>query len=401
MELTKSQLKSNIMKFYLYKSLNGMFFAVPIMVLFWQDNGLNLTEIMTLQSIFALLIVLLELPSGYFSDIFGRKRTLLISAIVGFFALVTYSIGHNFFHFLIAELLFAIHLSFMSGTDSAFLFETLSNLEMDKKYKEIWGRSLFNSMVLLAIANIIGGFIAKYNLRYPLILTLPFFLINIFVVLSFREPSSTKLIISKGNIKELMNILKFSLIDNPKLRWIILLSGFIYAMNQSVLWFYQPYFKLSGIDISHFGLVFAMFHIVSGFTAKYSHRIENKLGAKKSLILLICIISISYISMSQFVYYFSFLFCFLQQMVRGFKKTVLTDYINRLVSSEIRATVLSIDNLIAKLIYSMIIPIWGYIADVYNLRLTLLIMGLTTLLLGSISLIIIRSIYKNVDPKTV
>jgi hypothetical protein len=40
-----------------------MLFSVPIMVLFWQQNGLSLTDIMILQSIFAIFVVILEIPT--------------------------------------------------------------------------------------------------------------------------------------------------------------------------------------------------------------------------------------------------------------------------------------------------------------------------------------------------
>ncbi|QEN05927.1 hypothetical protein EW093_14900 [Thiospirochaeta perfilievii] len=82
--IENKKLKQNIKKFYLYKILMGMFFSVPILVLFWQENGLNLTEIMLLQSFFALLTVILEIPSGYFADIYGRKNTLLIAGFMGY-----------------------------------------------------------------------------------------------------------------------------------------------------------------------------------------------------------------------------------------------------------------------------------------------------------------------------
>lgn len=45
------KLQKNIWKFYLYNIFTGMFFAVPVFVLFWQENGLNLTEVMLLQII--------------------------------------------------------------------------------------------------------------------------------------------------------------------------------------------------------------------------------------------------------------------------------------------------------------------------------------------------------------
>ena len=386
----KQKLKNNIKKFYLYKIFAGMFFSVPIMVLFWQDNGLSLTQVMLLQSIFALLTVILEIPSGYFADIYGRKQTLIIAGIMGLFAMVAYSLGHNFLHFLIAEIFFALNVSFTSGTTSAFMFDTLQNLGEEKQYKKIWGNALFYGMIALAFSNSLGGFIAKFNLRYTFYASIPFFTIIIPLLFTIHEPQRNKIIIEKGYTKELLGILKISLIQNKKLRWIIIYSGVIYAFNQSALWLYQPYFIVSGLDIAYFGIVFASFQIVAAFSSKYAHKIEQKLGQKYSLVMLTFLVAGSYILMSNFIFLFSFTFCFIQQFVRGFKNAAVTDYINQLTTSSMRATVLSAESFIGRLIYAVIIPIFGWVADIYSIEQALTIMGLTTIISGTVILVILK-----------
>ena len=81
---------------------------------------------------------------------------------------------------------------------------------------------------------------------------------------------------------------------------------------------------------------------------------------------------------------------FLQQFVRGFKKVIITDYINKLADSNIRATILSVESLVSKLIYAMIIPIFGWFADVYSLTQALSIIGITALIVGVIVIILLK-----------
>ncbi len=390
MTTSEIKLKRNIWKFYLLQSLSGMFFCVPILVLFWQDNGLSLTEVMLLQSIFAILTVSLEIPSGYFADIHGRKITLLIGSFAGLIAIVIYSIGVNFYHFLLAEIFFAIRLSSYSGTTSAFLYDTLLDLKEEKRFKKIWGNALFLGMITLALSNVLGGFIAKIDFRYTLYASIPFFLILIPLTFSMIEPKKHDVIVKRGYALELLKTLKSILLTNRKLRWIIIYSGIIFAFNQSILWGYQPYFKLIGLDIAYFGIVFASFQLVAAFSSKYAYLIEAKLGQKYSLIMLLFLVAGSYLLMGNFVYLFSFSFCFIQQFVRGFKKAVVTDYINQLTTSNVRATVLSVESFIGRLIYALIIPFFGLIADLYSLKQALIILGVTAFVSGLIILIILR-----------
>jgi len=390
MEAKHQKLRSNIWKIYLFEVLAGMFFSVPIMVLFWQDNGLSLTEVMILQSIFAILAVILEVPTGYFADVYGRKKALIIAAITGAIAISAYSLGHNFLQFLIAEVFFALSVSFTSGTVSALVYDTLQEIGEEKNYKKVWGNVLFYGMIALALSNILGGFIAKIDLRYALYASIPFFILMIPLAFVLQEPQRHKLIFEKGYLKELLKIIKVALIQNKKLRWIIIYSGVIYAFNQSALWLYQPYFKLSGLDIAYFGIVFASFQVVAAFSSKYAHKLEKKLGQKYSLAMLILLVAGSYFLMSNFVFLFSFSFCFIQQFVRGFKNAVVTDYINQLTESNMRATVLSAESFVGRLLYAAIIPIFGWLADVYTLGQALTVMGSTTLISGIIILLILK-----------
>jgi len=387
---TKSKLRSNIWKYYLYEIFAGMFFSIPIIVLFWQNNGLSLTEVMVLQSIFAIIVVALEIPTGYFADIYGRKQALVLSAISSFIAISAYSLGHNFYQFLIAEIFFAISVSFASGTSSAFIYDTLVDLKEEQNYKKIWGNTLFVGMIALALSNVLGGFIAKIDLRYALYASIPFFALLIPTSLSMHEPQRHKTIFEKGYLRELFKIIGVVLIKNEKLRWLIVYSGVVYAFNQSALWLYQPYFKLSGLDIAYFGLVFASFQIVAAISSKYAHKIEEKLGQKYSLAMLILLVSGSYFLMGNFVFLFSFSFSFLQQFVRGFKSVVVTDYINKLATSDMRATVLSAESFVGRLLYASIIPIVGYVADIYSLIQAITILGFTTFVSGIIILVMLR-----------
>lgn len=378
----QEKIKSNIWKFYLFKIFSDSFFIVPIVVLFWQSNGLNMKQIMILQSISAILLVSLELPTGYFADIFGRKKTLILGGAFMTLAILFYSLGYNFYQFLIVEIFFAFGMSLISGSDSAFLYDTLKDLKKEDLYKKICGNSLFYSLIFLALANIVGGFLGKINLRWPFYLSIPFFALSIPIAISMQEPKRHKPIFKKGYIYDLLKIIKDLIIDNKKVKWIIIYSAVIIGFNQAALWLYQPYFKLTGLDISYFGIVFAAFQIVAAISSKYAHKIEKKLGQKTSLVMLAILVSASYFLMHNFIYLFSFSFAFIQQFVRGFSKIVFTDYINKSTSSEIRATVLSAQSLLARLFYALIIPIIGWVVDIYSLVQALWVLGITSLVCG-------------------
>lgn len=78
----EARLNANIWKLTLQKSLVTAYFQLPIIVLFWQDIGLNMLQIMTLQAVFAIATVIMELPSGVFADLYGRKLSLILAGLM-------------------------------------------------------------------------------------------------------------------------------------------------------------------------------------------------------------------------------------------------------------------------------------------------------------------------------
>ncbi len=389
-EIIQKKLQRNIWKFYLFDIFGAMLFVVPIIVLFWQENGLSLTKVMVLQSIFSIAMVVLEVPTGYLADLYGRKNVLLLSALSLVAAISIYSIGFSFGAFLLGELCWALGMSFYSGTSSAFVYDTLKELNRESEYSKIWGKAKFYGFIAMALSQIIGGFVGKFNFRWTLYLSIPFYAFLIPVCLSLYEPKKHQLVTEKGHLHKLSAIFSFALLENAQLRWLIIFSAVIFALNTAGLWLYQPYLKLSGIDIAYFGLIFASFQIVTALSSKYAYKLESIFGRKVSLLVLAPIIFMGYLLLGKIVFLFSFLFIFLFQFVRGFSEPLFSDYVNKLTASEIRATVLSVQSLMQRLLHALIIPFIGWIADVYSLLQALTMVGIITFVVGIIILGILR-----------
>ena len=76
------KLQRNITAIYALAFFQSFMVIVPVLVPFFAAKGLSLAEIFYLQAIFATTIVLLEAPSGYFADLFGRKLALVVGAFL-------------------------------------------------------------------------------------------------------------------------------------------------------------------------------------------------------------------------------------------------------------------------------------------------------------------------------
>jgi MFS family permease len=391
---TFRDLEANIWKLYVFRILYGFFLSVPIIVIFWQENGLSMFEVMLLQSLFGFTVILLEVPSGYFADRFGRRKTLIMAGVFSTLGIAAYSLGHNFLEFIVGETLWALGVSLISGSNSAMFYDTLVELGKEEKYKKLWGKASSYYMFSSAVAAVAGGLIAGYQLRWALHAQIPIFMLMIPIAYSMKEPEH-HLEVSEKEEKTMKSVVR-EVLKRPELRNLMFYGAAIYAALQTAFMFYQPYFKLTGLDVALFGFAFAGFNVISALGSRYADTLEKKLGMKNSLMLLMLLVASSLFLMSEFVLILGLGFIFLQQFARGFSKPVISDYINKVIDSDNRSTILSTYSLTGKLFMSLSTPVFGYVADLYTMPQALLALGAVTVAVCS-SLLILLSMEEVIE----
>jgi len=69
-------LKHNINKVFIINGIRWFMLLMPIIVLFFEQNGLSLTQIMLLPAIYSLTVAILEIPSGFLLILTEGKNQL-------------------------------------------------------------------------------------------------------------------------------------------------------------------------------------------------------------------------------------------------------------------------------------------------------------------------------------
>ncbi|MGM5483341.1 MAG: MFS transporter [Nanobdellota archaeon] len=379
--------KHEIYKLYLIKTLKWFMLIMPIVVIFFQENGLNLKKIMILQAIFSISIILFEIPSGYFSDVLGRKKTIIIGCTLGFIGFFIYSVSYGFYGFLLAELILGLGSSFISGTDSAMIYDILLQNKKEKNYTKIEGRMNAIGNFSESTASIFGSLIALISLRLPFYAETAITFLTIPIAFTLIEPKRHFAESSKNPLNEILRIVKYSMHHNREIKWLIIYSGFVGASTLTMVWFIQPYLKLIGVPLALFGLIWALLNFSVGIFSIYAYKIEKLLGRKISLVSLIIISFIGYILLGLINQIYAIIFIFLFYLVRGISLPIIKDYINKLISSNMRATVLSVKSMFGRLIFSIIGPFIGFMADFYTLQIAFINAGIIFLIFGILSLL--------------
>lgn len=365
-------LKYNISSLYILKVSKWFMLVMPIIVVFYQENGLSMKDVFILQAIYSIAIFALEIPSGYFADVLGRKNTLVAGSIFGFIGYGIYTVSHSFTGFLFAELAMGIGQSLISGADSATLYDTLVEKKKEKQYLKMEGRMVSTGNFAEALAGILGGFLAEITIRTPFYYQAGVALMAIPAALMITEPYRHK---TAGgmSMKNILQAVRYSLQENTRLRNAILFSSVIGTSTLTMAWFVQPYFKQVGIPLAMFGVLWTLLNFSVGLTALFSYKIERLFGSGRFVLFITISLPAGYLLLSQFSSIWAIGFLFVFYLIRGVATPVLKNYIHEIATSDIRATVLSVRNFIIRLNFSLIGPFLGWYTDTFSLSEALLL----------------------------
>ena len=368
--------------------------TMPIIVLFYQENGLSMQDVLTLKGIYSVAVVLLEIPSGYLADVWGRKKSLILGSILGCLGFVVYSFSHGFTGFLTAELILGIGSSFISGSDSAMLYDSLLKMKREKEYLKQESRVMSIGNFAEALAGIAGGSLALISLRTPFIFQsfIAFIAIPASFMLLDPNQNAPK---SKAGFKHILSIVKFSLWDSARLRWNIMLSSVIGCATLTLAWFIQPYLKDLDMEVSTIGVIWTLLNLTVGAVALLAHRVEGYLGKIGTSIFIVVGISSGFILSGWFHSLIGVGVLFFFYFVRGIATPVLKDYINRITESDMRATVLSVRNFIIRICFALIGPFLGWYTDHFTISSALILAGSIFLILGGMSVFFISKVERN------
>ncbi|WP_321344603.1 MFS transporter [uncultured Draconibacterium sp.] len=365
----------NIPRLYLVKISKWFNMVMPIVVLFYQSNNMGMQEIFVLKAIYSIAIVGMEIPSGWMADVWGRKKTLILGSILGSLGFLIYSFSYGFWAFVVAEVILGIGHSFVSGADSAMLYDSLKADKRTDKYVREEGRITSVGNFSEAIAGVVGGLLAAISLRTPFYFQFAVAAIAIPAALTMIEPKihSTEHIHS---VKKMVQNIRNTFVTNHNLRVAILLSSVTGTATLTFAWFVQPFFKAIDLPVELFGVFWTALNLTVGISTVFAYKVEEFLGRRWSILLVIALLSAGYVFSSISISYWGLGFLFLFYLVRGLATPIFKNYINQYTDSEVRATMLSVRNFIIRIAFAGIGPLLGWITDNISLNKAFLLAGI-------------------------
>jgi MFS family permease len=381
-------MEKNVSKFYWYRLTKFGLFHIAVLVIFYQQRGLSFSQIMLLQSVYYFAKVLSEIPTGAWADRVGRKKSLVIGSFFHSSAYLLIFLSHSFVLFNVGEIIAGVAMSFASGADSALAYDSLKFLGRENEYKRIEGNATSMRYLAYAVFAPVGSLLATLNLALPYLASSIVVFLSGLIALTMTEPprenksvQGSEFNVQRKTYHEIENSLKLLFEDKRRL-WFVLFFSFIFLATRLGFWTYQPYMELVGLPLSLFGMVFAALYLFSAFWSKYADFLERKARENLTLFLMPVLVIVPMILLSRFVFLWSLSFFLILQVTFGSHEPILKNHLNRLCPSEVRATMLSVQNMVGNLVFALFAPFLGSFVDRLGLQNALLVFALVIIILG-------------------
>ena len=386
----KKKLEANIWKYYLYVLFGRAEFTVAIIVLFYLANNLTMYQVMILETVFTITLFLVEVPSGIFADKYGRKLSLALS---GFFLIISYLLlgfGTTLFIFILARLFDALFWGLMSGSDSAFVYDTLKELKREKEYSKVFGRGNTIWMFLLASLSIIGAYLSNFfSFRELIFISCSIVFIGFLISLTFKEPKFHKKIGDTNYISHLKAALSFAF-NNKKIRNLMIYYTLVASFSFALYFLIQAYYGTSNVSSTVLGIGVAFYFVFGGIGSMIAHKLNEKVSSENLLIFILLFSSLLYFGIFLVNPYFSLGFIALLSLLGGIRDLIIDQEIHDSTESHHRATIISIKSLFRSVIYAIFAPLIGLIVDIYTPSMAFLMIGIVLLVFLFIMLFLFK-----------
>ena len=153
-----------------------------------------------------------------------------------------------------------------------------------------------------------------------------------------------------------------------------------------MVWFIQPYLEAVNLPLQYFGIAWAALNYSVGVFTYFAHHVEQTLSRRMTLISLIILTGVGYFLLATFFTLWAALFIFIFYYIRGINSPLLKNYVNQLITSDMRATVLSVQGMTGRLTFSLIGPFVGWARDYFSMATAFIIAGIIFVVLGFISI---------------
>jgi MFS family permease len=391
----------NIRLFILFRICFNARFYYPIFTILFLDYGLTLEQFGILNGVWAISIVVLEIPSGALADTLGRKKLLVFASFAMMFEMLLILFapiesGWTFSFFLINRMISGAAEAAASGADEALAYDSIKQVGLADQWDRVLELTMRWKSFAYVIALSLGAVVydaeflnhcfstlgfelelsSLFTLRIPIALTLLLSFGAIYSSCSMKEISDYKGY-SSSNV-QILNTSKMSTAWTKTIQagsWIlhtpiafsVILAGLLMDhVVRLILTINSEFMRLISLPEATFGVIGAVMASMGILVPKLSRYLANNKSLVINYFIVASLVGFGLFGMSMFGKFWGILPMAFLYIAMGMTAFFVSFYLNKVTDSSERATVLSFRGLSYNLGYGFVG--FSYSLLVYQIR---------------------------------
>jgi MFS family permease len=384
---TITPVKKNISLLYGFSFFDQFMIVIAVWVPYLATQGIGMQQFMELQAVFALVILLGEVPSGLLSDLWGRKKTLLLGSTLKAISFSLLPLWSSYEGFLFYHFTMGIALSMISGGDVALLYDSHIAADGEKsRATAVLGNAKLASQTGAAASALVGGAVVTLSYGHLLWANAMLSWIAVLLVLRLSEPPAGP-DDGKGKkraegLKEMLSII---LVRDAATRLVFLNMVFWGIVGLVMVWTHQKYWLDSEVPLAWFGVLYAGYNLINGLAGRSAALLGARYGRRPLLAAIGLLPIVAFFAMASFLGWVGVLIGILVPVSRGLGEVLFLNALNEKISSAFRATAISMAQMGVRGGFALLGPLAGYGIDGWGLPSVLTALGI----LSSIAFVVL------------
>jgi len=354
-------------------------FIWGINTLFLLDAGLSNAEAFAANAFFTVGQVLFEVPTGVVADTRGRQFSYVLGALTLILStllyLVMWQLHASLWGWAIASILLGLGFTFFSGATEAWLVDALKATGFQGHLEHVFGRAQTIGGAAMLVGSVSGGLIAQAtNLGVPYLVRAGILGVTVVIALRFMHDLGFTPQRDVSPATAIRNVVRGAVdggFRRPPVRWLMLAAPFSFGAGIYVFYAAQPYLLELYGDKTAYGIaglaaaIVAGAQIVGGLIVSRVRRFFTRrtdaliIGGVLNVVLLVLVGLVS-------SFWIALLLLAGWALVFAIEAPLRQAFLNGLIPSEQRATVLSFDALMGSAGGVVAQPALGRTADVFG-----------------------------------
>lgn len=363
-------------------------FIWGINTLFLLDAGLTNLEAFAANAFYTVGVLVFEIPTGVVADTLGRRASYLLGSLTLAVTTVLYWLlwvwESPLWAWALVSMLLGLGFTFFTGAVDAWLVDALQATGYTGSLETVFGRSLIVSGAAMLSGSVLGGVVAQLtDLGVPFLIRAGVLLAMIVVAgLLMRDLGFTP-DRSEGPLRATRTVLRAAWrhgLGNAPVRWLLLASPFTAGVGFYVFYALQPHLLVLWGDPDAYsiaGLAAALLAGASMLGGAIAPLVRRLFRRRTSTILLATATSVGVLVALGLVqeFWIALGLVAVWGVTSAIDDPVHRAYLNDLIPSKQRATVLSFDSLLGSAGSSAFQPVLGRSADLGGYGFSLLLSG--------------------------